>query len=75
MVSTVYRGITLEQRQITLYPSDRRGFHSTPFARDNGVSPYHFDTFKFVRRLEAEGFTLEQSEAVMSSLREVIDER
>lgn len=64
----------MEQRQLTLYSSDRRGFHSTPLARDNSVSPYHFDTFKFVRRLEAEGFTLEQSEAVMSSLRQVIDE-
>lgn len=39
------------------------------------LSGYHFDTFKFVERLEAEGFTREQSEAIMASLREVISER
>lgn len=39
------------------------------------LSGYHFDTFKFVERLETEGFTREQSEAIMASLREVITER
>ena len=39
------------------------------------ISSYHFDTFKFVERLEAEGFSREQSEAIMASLREVISER
>lgn len=39
------------------------------------LSAYHFDTFKFVERLEAEGFSREQSEAIMASLREVISER
>ncbi|KAI8140747.1 hypothetical protein BJV82DRAFT_671483 [Fennellomyces sp. T-0311] len=38
------------------------------------ISSYHFDTFKFVERLEAEGFSREQSEAIMASLREVISE-
>ncbi|KAI8376013.1 uncharacterized protein BYT42DRAFT_614800 [Radiomyces spectabilis] len=38
------------------------------------ISQYHFDTFKFVERLENEGFTREQSEAIMASLREVISE-
>jgi hypothetical protein len=42
---------------------------------NNSIPAYHFDTFKFVKRLEEEGFTLEQSEAIMSNLREVIDER
>ncbi|KAI7868485.1 hypothetical protein BDF14DRAFT_1724601 [Spinellus fusiger] len=38
------------------------------------LSQYHFDTFKFVERLENEGFTREQSEAIMCSLREVISD-
>lgn len=35
---------------------------------------YHFDTFKFVERLERAQFTREQSEAVMHSLDKVISE-
>ncbi|KAI9595674.1 DUF1640-domain-containing protein [Syncephalis fuscata] len=35
---------------------------------------YSFDSYKFVQRLEAEGFTLQQSEAIMRSLQEVINE-
>lgn len=35
---------------------------------------YHFDTFKLVERLEKEKFTREQSEAIMISLRKVINE-
>ncbi|OBZ89895.1 Protein fmp32, mitochondrial [Choanephora cucurbitarum] len=35
---------------------------------------YHFDTFKFVERLERENFTRQQSEAIMSSLRKVMNE-
>lgn len=66
---------TADQQRLTL-PYSRRAFHSSLMVRENNSIPaYHFDTFKFVRRLEEEGFTLEQSEAIMSNLREVIDER
>lgn len=34
----------------------------------------HFDTFKFVERLEKERFTRQQSEAIMTSLQKVIAE-
>ncbi|CAO3663882.1 unnamed protein product [Umbelopsis vinacea] len=65
---------TADQQRLTL-PYSRRAFHSSLMVRENNSIPaYHFDTFKFVRRLEEEGFTLEQSEAIMSNLREVIDE-
>ncbi|KAI8055061.1 hypothetical protein BDF22DRAFT_675132 [Syncephalis plumigaleata] len=35
---------------------------------------YPFDSYKFVQRLEAEGFTHQQSEAIMRLLQEVINE-
>lgn len=47
--------------------SAHRLFHSTPSIRQN-----YFDTFKLVERLEREGFTREQSEAIMRSLQKVI---
>jgi hypothetical protein len=34
----------------------------------------YFDTFKFVERLEKQGFSTEQSEAIMKSLQKVISE-
>ena len=34
----------------------------------------HFDTYRFVQRLEAEGFSRESAEACMSSLGEVVNE-
>jgi hypothetical protein len=36
---------------------------------------HHFDTLKFVQRLKDEGFTEEQSVAVMKVLADVIEER
>ena len=36
--------------------------------------PTNFDTLKVVQRLEAQGFTAEQSRAVMELLKDVIDE-
>ena len=48
----------------------RRAFHATPVrARD-----HHFDTLKFVKRLQAEGFSEEQSVAMMRVLNDVIQE-
>lgn len=49
----------------------RASFHTTaPRARD-----HHFDTLKFVQRLQDEGFTEEQSSAMMKVLNDVIEER
>ncbi|KAI1498270.1 DUF1640-domain-containing protein [Biscogniauxia marginata] len=51
-------------------PSLRRSFHATaPRVRD-----HHFDTLKFVQRLHSEGFTEEQSVAMMKVLNDVIEE-
>ncbi|KAI1811733.1 DUF1640-domain-containing protein [Poronia punctata] len=51
-------------------PSLRRSFHATaPRSRD-----HHFDTLKFVQRLRSEGFTEEQSVAMMKVLNDVIEE-
>lgn len=46
-------------------------FHTTaPRPRD-----HHFDTLKFVQRLQSEGFTEDQSVAMMKVLNDVIEER
>ncbi|KAK6206056.1 Clathrin heavy chain [Pestalotiopsis sp. IQ-011] len=51
-------------------PSLRRAFHATaPRARD-----HHFDTLKFIQRLQGEGFTEEQAAAMMKVLNDVIEE-
>ncbi|TPX15537.1 uncharacterized protein E0L32_004235 [Thyridium curvatum] len=51
-------------------PALRRAFHaSAPRSRD-----HHFDTLKFVQRLQSEGFTEEQSTAMMKVLNDVIEE-
>lgn len=48
-----------------------RALHATaPRRRD-----HHFDTLKFVKRLQSEGFTEEQSVAMMKVLSDVIEER
>jgi predicted DsbA family dithiol-disulfide isomerase len=48
-----------------------RAFHATaPQYRD-----HHFDTLKFVQRLQEEGFTEAQSVAMMKVLSDVIEER
>jgi hypothetical protein len=36
------------------------------------VTSFNFDTYKFVQRLENQGFNREQAEAIMNSLSEVI---
>lgn len=52
-------------------PALRRAFHaSAPRRRE-----HHFDTLKFVQRLQSEGFTEEQSVAMMKVLNDVIQER
>jgi hypothetical protein len=52
-----------------LYRSKRHFSRSTAIRHN-----YHFDTFKFVERLEKEKFTRQQSEAIMTSLRKVMNE-
>jgi hypothetical protein len=49
----------------------RRSFHASPPRRRD----HHFDTLKFVQRLQSEGFTEEQSVAMMKVLNDVIEER
>lgn len=56
---------------LALSLSKSQGFHSTaPVLRD-----HHFDTLKFVQRLQEEGFSEAQSVALMSALSDVIEER
>lgn len=51
--------------------SARRTFHaSAPRRRD-----HHFDTLKFVQRLQEDGFSEEQAVAMMKVLNDVIEER
>lgn len=47
-----------------------RGFHASPARRRD----HHFDTLKFVKKLEAQGFSEEQSVAMMKVLNDVIEE-
>ncbi|KAM3414854.1 hypothetical protein BST61_g9997 [Cercospora zeina] len=68
---------TWAQRRTTLKPTPpsihhvaRRAFSATtPKPKD-----HHFDTLKFVQRLQQEGFTEEQSRAMMVVLSDVIEE-
>lgn len=52
-------------------PGLRRAFHASAARRRD----HHFDTLKFVQRLQSEGFTEEQSVAMMKVLNDVIQER
>ncbi|KAI0164917.1 DUF1640-domain-containing protein [Xylariaceae sp. FL1272] len=55
---------------IQQHPGLRRSFHCTaPRCRD-----HHFDTLRFIQRLQSEGFTEEQSVAMMKVLNDVIEE-
>lgn len=52
-------------------PILKRAFHATAVRQRD----HHFDTLKFVKRLQSEGFTEEQSVAMMKVLNDVIEER
>lgn len=52
-------------------PALRRSFHASAARRRD----HHFDTLRFVQRLQEEGFTEEQSVAMMKVLNDVIEER
>jgi hypothetical protein len=67
-------------RQLALKPLNQRGhgsvascaaFHTTSRRQRD----HHFDTLRFVQRLQSEGFTEEQSVAMMKVLNDVIEER
>lgn len=55
---------------VAAFKPAQRAFHATP------VRPreHHFDTLKFVKRLQAEGFSEEQSVAMMRVLNDIIQE-
>lgn len=55
---------------VATFNTARRAFHATP-ARPRD---HHFDTLKFVKRLQREGFSEEQSVAMMRVLNDVIQE-
>lgn len=55
---------------VAAFKPAQRAFHATPIRpRD-----HHFDTLKFVKRLQAEGFSEEQSVAMMRVLNDIIQE-
>ncbi|KAI9355739.1 mitochondrion protein [Zopfochytrium polystomum] len=53
--------------------SGGRPFHHFE-EEDQAPSVHSFDTYRFVQRLEADGFTRESAEAIMNSLSEVVKE-
>ncbi|CEI68528.1 hypothetical protein FVEN_g5321 [Fusarium venenatum] len=60
-----------DQRQSRIVsPVTKRAFHATTFRQRD----HHFDTLKFVKRLQGEGFTEEQSAAMMKVLNDAIEE-
>jgi len=70
-VPTKYDASHRTRTSILENPVHRRAFHATARrARD-----HHFDTLKFVQRLQEEGFTEAQSVAMMKVLSDVIEER
>lgn len=56
--------------QCSSWPSNRRAFHATAPRRRE----HHFDTLQIVRRLKSEGFSDDQSVALMRVLNDVIEE-
>ncbi|KAJ5524910.1 hypothetical protein N7494_011560 [Penicillium frequentans] len=55
---------------VAAFKPAQRAFHATPIRpRD-----HHFDTLKFVKRLQAEGFSEEQAVAMMRVLNDIIQE-
>jgi len=63
--------ISRSKSSILQTPALKRAFHAT--ARQS--RDHHFDTLKFVQRLQEEGFTEAQAVAMMKVLSDVIEER
>jgi hypothetical protein len=66
--TSLHPGFTANSAAIILCPQ-ARAFSSSSPRRD-----YHFDTHKFVERLEREGLNRPQAEGIMMAMAEVIDE-
>jgi hypothetical protein len=66
-----YSGALRSRSSLLQNPAHHRVFHAT--ARQS--RDHHFDTLKFVQRLQEEGFTEAQSVAMMKVLSDVIEER
>lgn len=58
-------------RGLMASPMFHRAFHATARRQRD----HHFDTLKFVQKLQSQGFTEEQSVAMMKVLNDVIEER
>ncbi|OZJ02970.1 hypothetical protein BZG36_04513 [Bifiguratus adelaidae] len=59
------------------WSASARALHACPALLQTGATStptYHFDTYKFVQKLESQGHSREQAEAIMDSLSEVIAE-
>ena len=61
---------TVQSRRVAICDLRRMRTFSTSTPR----SDYHFDTHRYVQRLEKEGLTRPQAEGIMNSMAEVIDE-
>ncbi|ORY85555.1 DUF1640-domain-containing protein [Protomyces lactucae-debilis] len=61
----------LATRHLIRATSQHRAFAHSALLREQR---YHFDTLKFVKKLEAEGFSASQSQAAMRALSDVISE-
>ncbi|RUS29873.1 putative mitochondrion protein [Jimgerdemannia flammicorona] len=72
-LSTPY-STTVARTILPAATSIRHTFHTSPTSLDASVPNHHFDTYKFVQKLENDGFTREQAEAILDSLSEVINE-
>ncbi|KAJ5083815.1 hypothetical protein N7456_013242 [Penicillium angulare] len=55
---------------VATFKPAQRAFHATPVRADD----HHFDTLKFVKRLQDEGFSEEQAVAMMRVLNDIIQE-
>jgi predicted DsbA family dithiol-disulfide isomerase len=70
-IRTAHNAFPRSKPSILQNPAHRLAFHATARqARD-----HHFDTLKFVQRLQEEGFTEAQAVAMMKVLSDVIEER
>lgn len=69
MFRTLFTRSLHPHNKVTLPIQSGHLFHTNAPVKQN-----YFDTFKFVERLEKQGFTTEQSEVIMLSLQKVINE-
>lgn len=56
------------------HPALRPPCNPRSFTSSSRLLAHHFDTHKFVRRLETEGLTRQQAEGIMNAIENVMDE-